>query len=539
MMNLLKIIGDFIQSRLSPPSDAVKHFFAALNGNPTRQRGMNCHSTRPPVHPSLTRRVTIRLARIRWQATVITTVFTLLLTAPTVGVENQWDISPYDVRVWIAVDPSPEVGAWRDRLPAQLVEELGLTCGAGWQITATSAPEGIDRLIVDLENVTSASIAEHDAQVWKADKLFLVRLDGTSSQKRLTVCEVDCTTQQVGPPLTGNVMRDERLDEALANTILDAFSPIALIGRAQDKSAVIRMRAGMLDVQRRTPIIPADGTMMQIVLRKSDRHGNLLPNGIEVMPWTVLLVTPPSPDDASQSELAPGVIHCQIVSGLRNPIRSRGSRRVERFALAVRPRHDHSVIELNKRGESSTKLAGYDLYQRLPGEKTTTWVGRSDWRGQLRIERDEHPLKTFYVKNGGRLLARLPIVVGVDAHVTAELTDDNLRLEAEGFLRGLQEEFVDLVARRKVLAMRVQRRIDDGKLDAAEKLIDELRELQTKQDLERRIRERQATFQTRDKTQQERINRLFRDTRNLLSKHLDTREIDDLRAALDTARRDQ
>jgi hypothetical protein len=204
--------------------------------------------------------------------------------------------------------------------------------------------------------------------------------------------------------------------------------------------------------------------------------------------------------------------------------------------LVVRPHADGTNVELQARDQPTTKLAGYDVYQRLPGEKNTTWVGRSDWRGRLHIARDEHPLKIFYVKNGGRLLARLPMVVGAESQVTAELTDDSLRLEAEGFLRGLQEEFVDLVARRKVLAMRVQRRMEDGKLEEAEKLVDEMRQLETRQDLERRIRERQATFQTRDRAQQDQINRLFRDTRSLLSQHLDPAEIDHLRDELAAAK---
>jgi hypothetical protein len=202
----------------------------------------------------------------------------------------------------------------------------------------------------------------------------------------------------------------------------------------------------------------------------------------------------------------------------------------------VQPHGEGTTVELQTRGQPAAKLAGYDIYERLPGEKNTTLVGRSDWRGQLYIARDEHPLKILYVKNGGRLLARLPMVVGAEQQVTAELADDNLRLEAEGFLRGLQEEFVDLVARRKVLAMRVQRRIEDGKLEDAEKLVDEMRQLETRQDLERRIRERQATFQTRDQAQQDRINRLFRDTRSLLSKHLDPAEIDKLRDELAAAK---
>ncbi len=98
---------------------------------------------------------------------------------------------------------------------------------------------------------------------------------------------------------------------------------------------------------------------------------------------------------------------------------------------------------------------------------------------------------------------------------------------------------MDLVARRKVLAMRIRRRVEEDKLAAAEKLLDEMRQLETGQGLERRIRERETAFQTRDKAQQDRINRLFRETRSLLQKHLDQRDIDALRDELARAQRGQ
>ncbi len=292
--------------------------------------------------------------------------------------------------------------------------------------------------------------------------------------------------------------------------------------------------AGLLDPEGSTPIIVDEGALLQVVLCKLDRLGVPVPDGVEVVPWTVLRA-----QARADRSPATGAVPCEIVSGLRNPIRSRGSRRVERLALVVRASYEQTQLELRARGDARRKLAGYDVYARLPDEKNTHWIGRSDWQGRLAIGRDEHPLKILYVKNGSRLLARLPLVVGAAENLTAELTDDSLRLEAEGFLRGLQEEFIDLVARRKVLAMRIRRRVEENKLAEAEQLLDEMRQLETRQGLERRIRERQATFQTRDRAQQDRINRLFRDTRTLLQKHLDPGEIDALRDELAEAQRGQ
>ncbi len=442
--------------------------------------------------------------------------------------ENQWDISPYDVQVWIAYEPVPEITVWRDRLPPRLRHELHLRSGAGWAANVNVAPAAVARVtLTEFDNVDASLIEEHAPEAFAADKLFLVRLATASGQITCTVRELDCRTRIWSASVERQITHNRQLPKDLADLIFATFSPIALIGRVEDKSVSIRMRAGLLDLNSTTPIIVDKGAMLRVVLRKSDRLGVPIPGGIEIVPWTVLIA-----QAAADRSPATGAVPCEIVSGLRNPIRSRGSRRVERLALVVRPRHQQTRLELHARGDVAHKLAGYDVYARLPNEKNTQLIGRSDWQGQLEIERDEHPLKILYVKNGGRLLARLPLIIGDQKSLTAELADDNLRLEAEGFLRGLQEEFVDLVVRRKLLAMRIRRRVEEDKLAAAELLLDEMRRLETRQGLERRIRERQAAFQTRDKAQQDLINRLFRETRSLLQKHLDQGEIDALRDEL-------
>ena len=499
-----------------------------LQGSP-RRGGLSLHDD-PESHLT-----SVTLSTLRRLIASLMAVVALGLSAVGWSAENQWDISPYDVRVWIAYEAMPEIAVWQDRLPPRLRHELHLRSGAGWATNITVAPAAVARVaLTEFADVDANLVEEHAAEALAADKLFLVRLANSTGQITCTVRELDCRTRIWSPTVERQITHSGQLPKEVADLIFAVFSPIALIGRVEDESAPIRMRAGLLDLNSTTPIMIGAGTMLRVVLRKSDRLGIPIPGGIEIVPWTVLLVK----TGAERSPFT-GAVPCEIVSGLRNPIRSRGSRRVERLALVVRPSHPQTRLELQARGDASRKLAGYDVYARPPGETSTQWIGRSDWQGRLEIASDEHPLKILYVKNGGRLLARLPLVIGAERNLTAELTDDNLRLEAEGFLRGLQEEFVDLVARRKVLAMRIRRRVEEDKLAAAEELLDEMRQLETRQDLERRMRERQAAFQTRDKAQQDRINRLFRDTRSLLQKHLDQGEIDALRDELTRAQRGQ
>ncbi|MFN7290063.1 MAG: hypothetical protein ACK5T6_05710, partial [Pirellula sp.] len=89
------------------------------------------------------------------------------------------------------------------------------------------------------------------------------------------------------------------------------------------------------------------------------------------------------------------------------------------------------------------------------------------------------PLYLYYIKNGDTLLARLPIITGYAPVEEAQLPDDRKRLEAEAFLKGVQNEVLDIVVQRKILEARVKTRIDKKDLVEAEKNLDELKRLKS------------------------------------------------------------
>ena len=112
---------------------------------------------------------------------------------------------------------------------------------------------------------------------------------------------------------------------------------------------------------------------------------------------------------------------------------------------------------------------GYDIYSRRPGVEVSEFIGRTDWRGLLQIDPDEEsPVRVLYVKNGSRLLGKLPVIPGQMLELTAPIRNDDGRLEAEGVVLGLKENLIDLVARREVLSSRIRARIEDGKLEYCE-----------------------------------------------------------------------
>ncbi len=136
-------------------------------------------------------------------------------------------------------------------------------------------------------------------------------------------------------------------------------------------------------------------------------------------------------------------------------------------------------------------------------------------------------------------MARLPIVPGLQEEVTAVIPNDDQRLEADGFVRGLQEELVDLVALREALFAGVRAHIDAGKLDEATELIGQLRALPTGPLFARRLAGQQEKVFSGDPAVQDRIEDLFGDTRKLLKRHLDAASIEALWRRLQQVRRDR
>ena len=452
-------------------------------------------------------------AKTKHLQTLILSLAVVFLFKPHNAIAQNWSTNPYKVKVWLAVQNAPEVqSVGTDRIAAAVARHSEGIFGAAWNLTVSESPPSLaPALARDVAWPTFDTIAAADETIEESDKLYLVGASLDRGAIQVQVRELDLRSRQWRAVASKRIRQSSRLDEAIAESVIDSFTPIGLIGRSKDDRVVVTMKAGLLTgnaiINR---ILPPAGTILTGVTRRSDRLGKVVENGIIPIPWTLLRVE--SQDQKS------GTIECSIVSGMKSPLRARSSRQVERIGMVVESGNPSSVLRLHKRGDEAESLAGYDVYYRLPDEKNTTFIGRTDWQGQIEIPKDEHDIKIMYVKNGGRILARLPIVPGYQTQVSAPLADDSRRLEAEGFLKGIQEQMVEITARRRVLALRIRKAIEDRRFEKAEELLDEMRGLQTRDDLNRKMRERQQSFSSDDRSAQDRIDKMFRKTRDVLLK---------------------
>jgi len=185
-------------------------------------------------------------------------------------------------------------------------------------------------------------------------------------------------------------------------------------------------------------------------------------------------------------------------------------------------------------------LPGYDVFSRRPDSPATTLIGRSDWKGRVAVPPAANVVRVLILKNGGALLARLPIVPGLQPTFVAEISNDDVRLEAEGIITGLQEELVDLVTQREIFIHRSKKRIERGEFDEALKLIDELdRFPKADEFLRSRLKPERDKIVKKltSKDMVKKVEKLFDDTEKAVRQFLGREKIEALRDELNQARK--
>lgn len=421
-----------------------------------------------------------------------------------------WEYSPYQVRVWLALEPAPQ-------LPPEIVPPLGdllaarsqSVLGAVWDLQATAIPPALrDDVLHDLDSLTSERIAAVSKDALQADKLYVAAVATSPQGFVVSVREVDGRARQLGPVAIRPIASREALGTVLWDLIAASFTPLVKIERVTDEQVTARLRSGGLIVDPASPANIGQGQILRPVIRRNDRSGQPAKvGGISAVPWTLLRV----------EARADSLLTCQLFSGYRGALPSRGGVRLERLGLLVSPRWESTRVVLESRGTTPKRLVGYDVYSRSPEQTEPELLGSTDSFGELDLQRRDGSLQLLYVKNGRQLLARLPILPGQAPELIAQMADDEARLQAEGFIMALHSRALDLVARREIIAARFRARLKEGKLDEAQALLESYRQLETRTDLTRALDEAKQGLVSADRLTQARITKLLEDAQKLLA----------------------
>jgi hypothetical protein len=171
-------------------------------------------------------------------------------------------------------------------------------------------------------------------------------------------------------------------------------------------------------------------------------------------------------------------------------------------------------------------LGGYDVFLQKPGETSTQWLGRTDLEGSILIPPTPELLRVVYIRNGGQLLAKLPLVPGLEDSVDASVIDDDQRLAAESVIMATQEELLDVVTRRAVLAARISAAIGAGNPKQADELLVQLYGLRTRDQFTQQLDQQRKKLVSEDPLIERRIDLMFAKIRKLIVENLDPNEVD-------------
>jgi hypothetical protein len=433
-----------------------------------------------------------------------------------------WEYSPYDIQVWLAFLPSAELN---DEVAEGIAETISrrawLAAGATWSVRTQRCPDALSfEAAVHTDRVTTEAVQEVAPDFVKTgDKLFLLSIRDQVVGFEMTMRELDCRTRTWQPLVSRTVVQPAMIPYTAFDLLQEAFSPLVRIESTRGREAFARIRAGGLNTRPDSPSEIGDRDVLLPIIRHNDRLGEPdtknWKNPIEKAAWTFLTI----------SERKGNVLQCRIVTGMRSPLEGRSSSRTAKLALRVKPRGDATTLRLTTPDDSPSPLDGYEIHAKDPDPEATEseLVGTSDWRGIIRIPRTDKLLQLFYVRNGGRLLARLPMVPGLEPEMSATMANDDQRLQAEGFVKGMQDRVMDIVARRKLYEARFERHLKKKELDKAKELLTLFRELDSRSELTRQLDEQEQRITSSDKRVQGKIDKLFSDTRQLLGKFLDVR----------------
>ena len=359
-------------------------------------------------------------------------------------------------------------------------------------------------------------------EVQANDKIFIVRVDALSLPLKVEVIEIDCLMRQFSPVVRSEAISLSSLVKVVGESVIHAFAPVVRIEDAGQKTAVgITRASGLIITEEGLPKHPAlisEGEFLQPMVRKDDRNGN--PIAIGPIPWAFLHV----------KKIENSRLNMDLYSGRSGGLQGRKNARTFRMALRTRPIGPNTVIRLHAAGAPQDALAGYEVYEKQLDSIDMKLVGRTDWDGRLIVDKTDAAMRLLYVKNGGAILARLPVVPGLTSIEVADLMGDDQRLRAEAYIRGTQNAIVDLIALRTLLAARIRLRLEKGEMAQAKELLEALREQPTYDTIANEMGKKVVQIKGRNANEQRKIDEMFAQTREMLVKNINSKLLRDLEA---------
>lgn len=442
-----------------------------------------------------------------------------------------WSYRPYEVKVWLVTDEQPRwSGSIMEQLCRDTSTQLGLMEPSAWHVSAEVVPAKWRELFSNWDMSLAALPVELYDELYKNDKLYVVRLADTGTGIDYTINELDISGWSLGPAYAKSVSETGYLAANVASTIGKAFRPVVQLEHSDADIVTARVRAHGLMVRveetvgddqavvhtlvpnTSSPCWIQTGEVFEPIVRQANRQRKFELTGIEALEFTLLV---------QQDAVDGPYVKAKVVSVNRAEValgRKKG-RNTEKLGIVVRTPPGPSKIRLfTKRGTTKENLAefplnGYQIYSRsiFGTEDSFEYLGKTNWNGQIEINPGSERVRLLLVKNGERNIARLPIVPGYKPMMEKLLPDDEDRILAEGVVAGLKSETLDLWARRQVLAERIKLALGKNEFSMANRYYEMYRQLVTINQWNDMLSATQERLASKEKRQQTKINAMFKE----------------------------
>jgi hypothetical protein len=464
-------------------------------------------------------------------------------TKPTDGVmpiDRAWEYAHYRVRVWLCTDGSPEVNGLLEHVKREIVSHAETVDRSAWELLVDEAPNPWNwRFSRDLEKVElySTELATLPSLLFD-DKLMVVSLKRSMTGIFCDVREFDIATRQWGSRVTRNVDQIEDISQSAFRLITTAFMPIALIDYATpDNEVILHTRAVLscvtsrldengewiAEINESSPVYIQERDVFLPVLRRTDRDGKL--TSLEPVPFTFITL------DKIEEARIDGFVQ----STVRAPLAARKSKRLQKYALVIRPPESSTTIQIFDRDAATMPMEGIEVYSRRPNqpkEEKSELLGKTDWRGMIEIPPSPDGLRMIYLSRGARALRKFPIVPGFIPLQQTDVANDEARLFAEGVIAGVNIELIDLLTQRLIYEEDMNKAMDAGNYAEVKFILEKYTSLPRPLQIRTRLTDEKARLSTRakDANEQKFINGMFDSLLLVLSNFIgDSKESEILR----------
>jgi hypothetical protein len=439
-----------------------------------------------------------------------------------------WARSPYKVLVTLAVQSElrPHVRL-EEALGDSIAERADGLIAPLWVTEleiASDAPSR--RMCLEPRELTWDELP---APVKAFDKVLWLGIQASPFGYNLVCREFDVYTRRWGSIHRQLVPQTTYLAQACFDLLISTFTPLAAITPLANNEGRVQLVFKGSDLLRSTDKDPfvKPGDILQPLLRRTNRSGELMENGVIPVPWTYLT--------AAANENGHWLANVQ--SGVRRPFGlQRG--RAEQLALGLQNPPGPAKVRFYARRDRTQGLPGYEVF-RVAEDGSTELIGGTDDDGAISIPSDEQRAVTMVLlRSEGQMLAKAPVPPGNGPLLEIPIADNIARLRAHSEAQVVREQLIDIVARRAIMMARIRAMLKKDRIDDARKLMAELDALPTSSVFGRSIDvAAKKITATDDPAVQRTIDKLFASTRELLSKFLDRRPIIDLQNEVNAAQR--